>query len=88
MTRRKEACISFSFLCARRPLKKAHVDAEGTLRAAYWSGNDALRGEAVDRLSSLDGVQGFVVDGHIELPAGGSLTLAANGSTAACPQHY
>ena len=75
-------------MCARRPLKKAHVDAEGTLRAAYWSGNDALRGEAVDRLSSLDGVQGFVVDGHIELPAGGSLTLAANGSTAACPQHY
>lgn len=67
------------------PLKQARVDQEGTLRLAWWKGNEKLKhepvdvkppeaGEKADRPiamlpSALDADRGVVVEGALALPA-------------------
>jgi hypothetical protein len=66
------------------PLKRAHVDAEGTLRFAWWQGNEALKGEVLEtRLNREAGPKstlpaffnvcvdlrcGVIVEGIVEFP--------------------
>jgi hypothetical protein len=60
------------------PLKRAHIDDEGTLRLAWWDGNAALKGNT--SAGPLNGTLGSVVEGSVALPAGGALSLAPCGS--------
>jgi len=63
------------------PIKKAVVDEEGIMRAGYWKGNENIKGEKAvlkswkkinDQLTiqevTLDGTQGFVLEGTIDMP--------------------
>jgi hypothetical protein len=66
------------------PLKRAHVDREGTLRFAWWQGNEALKGEVLEtRLNReagpkstlpaffngcVDLRRGVIVEGIVEFP--------------------
>ena len=54
---------------AMAPLKRAVVDAKGTLRLGWWEGNEALKGEEVDPWAEFDMGEGIVVEGTlIEAP--------------------
>lgn len=60
------------------PLKAVHIDHAAELRLIYWKGNDALKGtlrEAGTSTEALNGTLGFVVEGSMQLPLGGELTL-------------
>jgi len=70
--------------CYFAPLKRALVDAEGTVRLGYWEGNEALKGNRIEieardethddasRISSsitrLDAEQGTVIEGVLNVP--------------------
>ncbi len=50
---------------AMAPLKRAVVDAKGTLRLGWWEGNEALKGEEVDPWAEFDMERGIVVEGRM-----------------------
>lgn len=66
-------------------LKRAVVDAAGTVRLAWWPGNDALKGEAVETAApeagapspiamlagNFDAEDGVVMEGDLVLPSAG-----------------
>jgi len=66
-------------ICYTAPLKRATVDAAGTLRLKYWEGNEALKGEMAEvsapssggtqwMSGTLDMGKGIVAEGNIQLP--------------------
>ena len=71
-------------ICYMTPMKRALVDKEGTLRLAWWEGNEKLKGEAVavktpalkNALAMLepqiDVESGFVLEGTLQIPAAGT----------------
>ena len=65
------------------PLKAVVIDMEGTLRLAYWKGNDVLKGiplkSVAPGLVQLNGSDGFVAEGTVSVEAGGTLSFAACG---------
>ena len=69
------------------PLKAVHIDRAAELRLTYWKGNDALKGtlrKAGTATEALNGSLGFVVEGNIQLPLGGEISLCpCNSSPAA-----
>ncbi|MCY2927164.1 MAG: hypothetical protein NT031_17365 [Planctomycetota bacterium] len=51
------------------PFKRAHVDAEGTLRLAWWPGNEKLKHAPVPLTDqALDVTAGVVLEGTLALP--------------------
>ena len=79
--RRKSKSVSYA-----APLKRAVVDAEGTLRLHYWEGNEKLKGRALTMTAPssprngsiallapvFDVGRGVVVEGEVTLPPPGS----------------
>eukprot|EP00729_Bicosta_minor_P017661 gene17661-24300_t len=65
------------------PLKAVVIDMDGTLRLAYWKGNDVLKGiplkSVAPDLVQLNGSDGFVAEGTVSVEAGGTLSFAACG---------
>ena len=71
-------------ICYMTPMKRARADKEGTLRLAWWEGNEKLKGEAVgvktpalqNALAMLeprfDVESGFVLEGTLSIPAAGA----------------
>jgi hypothetical protein len=69
------------------PLKKVVFDREGTLRAVYWPGNDALKGEPIPIVKetappgitflteSVDFTAGIYVEGRVNLAEGPAILL-------------
>jgi hypothetical protein len=69
--------------CRFAPLKVAQVDREGTLRLAYWPGNEEAKGEAVPVAAGdskgpiamlsrpLDAQSGFILEGTLPLDVAG-----------------
>ena len=72
------------------PLKAVHIDHAAELRLIYWKGNDALKGalRAPGTLTEgLNGTLGFVVEGTVQLPVGGELSLCPCNSSATDDQN-
>jgi hypothetical protein len=62
-------------VCALAPLKRALPDTDGTLRLAWWEGNDALRGEPLPfdpAGTSFDPARGAILDADVGTRAAGT----------------
>ena len=51
-------------------LKRAVVDEEGTMRLAWWEGNEALKGRRLAELDAING-RGVVIEGRLRIPSNG-----------------
>jgi len=82
-------------VCYTAPLKRAVVDAEGTLRLMWWRGNEALKGQAITpRLqntgsavapafleSAVDVRRGTILEGSVNFEHAPGLVFESEGGT-------
>jgi hypothetical protein len=62
-------------VCWLSPLKRPRLDPDGTVRLAWWEGNDALLGEPLPLAPGLDLEHGAAITATLRLPEGGRAGL-------------
>lgn len=62
------------------PFKKLSIDADGTQRWLWWSGNEVLKGNEVTQNDNVDFQQGIVIEGNLGSAPWSEIKLAVDDS--------